>query len=326
MKKKVLVFVFCCFIVQTYAQIFAPVGSKWVYCYAVNAVGGAEGYDTLVVESVAETHFENLTCRELKVTYCYSWGDYGCGLVSKFNVCQDGKVVYYQEGDSLHLLHDFGAMPDDTLRIRYPIALDTFNREAVDSAFYASPSSPYFDIVVVDTSTLELNGQMVWAQTFAEVGDDDFFHSSWHGGQFLEGIGSTAGWLFPRAINLLQEEHIPMNLVSYTSSTLIGNFFNVNPLCKTTSTKGATLVSSVTVLFRLSPNPAGDILNIETDSMPKGDYQLLIRDSYGRTVEELEIGNTHQINIIHYAPGIYWATLKGTDGSSQMLRFVKSNQ
>ena len=52
MKNKVLVFAFTCFIFQTFAQTFAPVGSKWVYCYAVNAEGGAEGYDTLVVESV----------------------------------------------------------------------------------------------------------------------------------------------------------------------------------------------------------------------------------------------------------------------------------
>jgi hypothetical protein len=56
-----------------------------------------------------------------------------------------------------------------------------------------------------------------------------------------------------------------------------------------------------------------------------GDYKLLIRDSYGRTVEVHNMSNKQQINIAHYAPGIYWATLMLADSRSQTLRFVKSN-
>jgi len=78
-------------------------------------------------------------------------------------------------------------------------------------------------------------------------------------------------------------------------------------------------------LFSLYPNPAGNVLNIETYSLPKGDYKLLIRDSYGRTVEVHNMSNKQQINIAHYAPGIYWATLMLADSRSQTLRFVKSN-
>lgn len=263
MKHKVVALVFACFTFQAYTQTFAPVGSKWVYCYAVNAVGGAEGYDTLVVESVAETHFDTLPCRELRVTYCYSWGDFGCGLVSKVNVCQDGKKVYYQEGDSLYLLYNFGLMPGDTLRIRYPMALDTFNQLAVDSAFYTNPSNPYFDIAILDTATLDLNGQKVWAQTFTEVSNEDSFQPSWYSGQFLEGIGSTAGWLFPRAINALQEENIPMNLISYTGPTLSGIFLNLNPFCTTTS----VYTNASNTKINIFPNPTSGIIDISFDGI-----------------------------------------------------------
>lgn len=302
MKNKVLVFAFTCFIFQTYAQTFAPVGSKWVYCYAVNALGGTEGYDTLVVESVAETHFDTLPCRELRVTYCYSWGDFGCGLVSKINVCQDAKKVYYQEGDSLYLLYNFGLMPGDTLQIRYPQALDTFNQLAVDSAFYANPSTPYFDIAILDTATLDLNGQKVWTQTFAEVSNDDSFQPSWYSGQFWEGIGSTAGWLFPRAINALQEEHIPMNLISYTSPVLSGNFLILNPFCQTTSLEESTPV----FYAKVWPNPAKAVLNIEIPVNGQA-VQVQIFDVSGKLVATA----THrafdniQVNITNLKPGIY---------------------
>lgn len=302
MKHKVIALVFTCFTFQAYAQTFAPVGSKWVYCYAVNAVGSAEGYDTLVVESVAETHFDTLPCRELRVTYCYSWGDFGCGLMSKITVCQDDKKVYYQEGDSLYLLYNFGLMSGDTLRIRYPIAFDTFNQLAVDSAFYTNPSSSYFDIAILDTATLNLNGQAVWSQTFIEVGSDNSFQPSWHSGQFLEGIGSTAGGLFPRAINALQEEHIPMNLISYTSPVLSGNFLNLNPFCQTTSLQENTPVFYTMVW----PNPAKAVLNIELPI--NGEVvQVQIFDVSGKTVLTVttHASDVMQVNITDLKPGVY---------------------
>lgn len=303
MKNKVLIFAFTCFMFQTYAQTFAPVGSKWVYCYAVNAVGGPEGFDTLVIESVAETHFDTLPCRELRVTYCYSSGNFGCGLVSKTTVCQDDKKVYYQEGDSLYLLYNFGLMMGDTLHIRYPLELDTFNRLAVDSSFYANPSHPYFDIVILDTMTLDLNGQKVWAQTFAEVGDHDSFLPTWYSGQFLEGIGSTAGWLLPRAINALQEEHIPMDLISYTSPVLNGNFLNLNTYCKTTYIKQNTPVLSTKVW----PNPAKTVLNIE---VPINGEAVLVRifDVSGKLVTTTtnRAFDTMQVSLTDLKPGIYF--------------------
>ncbi|MBX2892686.1 MAG: T9SS type A sorting domain-containing protein [Saprospiraceae bacterium] len=302
MRHKVITLVFACFTLQAYAQTFAPVGSKWVYCYAANAVGGAEGYDTLVVESVAETHFDTLPCRELRVTYCYSWGDFGCGLVSKVTVCQDDKKVYYQEGDSLYLLYNFGLMPGDTLRIRYPMTLDTFNQLAVDSGFYANPSSPYFDIAILDTAALDLNGQAVWSQTFIEVGSDGPFQPSWYSGQFLGGIGSTAGWLFPRAINALQEEHIPMNLISYTSPVLSGNFLNLNPFCQTTSLEESTPVLTVKVW----PNPAKTELNLEVPINGK-EVQVQIFDVSGKMLLTAtnRAFDTMQVNITVLKPGIY---------------------
>lgn len=288
---------------QTQAQIFAPVGSKWIYCYAVNAVGGAEGYDTLVVESVAETHFDTLPCRELQVTYCYSWGNFGCGLASKITVCQADKKIYYREGDSLYLLHNFTSMPGDTIRIRYPLALDTFNQMAIDSAFFANPSSPYFDIAILDTATLDLNGQAVWSQTFTEVNSDGPFQPSWHSGQFLEGIGSTAGWLFPRAINDLQEEHIPMNLVSYEGPVLGGNFMNINSFCPLTSLD----VNTSKTKINMWPNPAGDILYLEFPETVTSVFIQII-DQSGKIVFErdiIDISILASIDITALIPGVY---------------------
>lgn len=320
MKSKVFSLIFACFALYAQSQTFAPVGSKWVYCYAVNALGGAEGYDTLVVESIAETHFDTLPCRELQVTYCYLWGDFGCGLVSKVTVCQDNKKVYYQEGDSLHLLYNFDAMPGDTLRIRYPQALDTFNQLAIDSAFFANPSRPYFDIVILDTATLDLNGQKVWAQTFEEIQNDDDFHSSWYNGQFWEGIGSTAGWLFPRAINGLQEEHIPLNLISYTSLALSGNFLNFNPFCPTTSIKE----KFSNFFVKVWPNPANDVLNIE---LPEGNAPVLIQiiDQTGRIVlnaKTTDASPFFKINVATLRPGNYLFKAIIPDKGIAIGRFV----
>lgn len=216
MKQASLFFLLTCLALHAPAQTFGPVGSKWTYCYAVNALGGLGGRDSLVVESVADTQFGGLPCREMHITYCWSHGNSGCGLVSTFHICQDDKKAYYQEEDSLYLLHDFGALPGDTLRIRYPLLLDTFNQEVM-GPFFNPPARPYFDLVILDTATLHLNGQNLRTQTFATISlDDDYFGPAWHG-QFVEGIGSTGGWLLPRAIGGLQEEHIPSSIISFVA-------------------------------------------------------------------------------------------------------------
>jgi hypothetical protein len=307
MKNRILVFGFTCFMFQTYAQTFAPTGSKWVYCYAVNALGGTEGYDTLVVESVAETHFDTLPCQELRVTYCYSQGAFGSGLVSEFTVCQDNKKIYHREGDSLFLLYNFGLMPGDTFRIRYPMVLDTFNQLAVDSSFYPDPSRPYFDVVILDTTTLDLNGQMVWSQTFAEVSNIGSFQPSWYSGRFLEGIGSAAGWLLPRAINAIQEEHIPMGLISYTSPMLNGIFLNPGSFCQTTSLKENIPLFST----RAWPNPSSGAFVVQWDARINT-AKVVLSDLAGRSVREWDAnGGTLTVQDLHMLPhGMYLLTVQ----------------
>jgi hypothetical protein len=76
-------------------------------------------------------------------------------------------------------------------------------------------------------------------------------------------------------------------------------------------------------LFSLYPNPAGNVLNVETQNLDNGEFLLWLRDSYGRTIAEYTIGHTSQVNVSHLAPGIYCATLIGDDGKSQTIRFVK---
>ena len=76
-------------------------------------------------------------------------------------------------------------------------------------------------------------------------------------------------------------------------------------------------------LFCLYPNPAGNVLNVETQNLDNGEFLLWLRDSYGRTIAEYTIGHTSQVDISHLAPGIYCATLIGDDGKSQTIRFVK---
>jgi len=154
----------------------------------------------------------------------------------------------------------------------------------------------------LDTATLDLNGQKVWAQTFAKVSDDNSFQPSWYSGQFLEGIGSTAGWLFPRAINALQEEHIPMNLISYTGTVLSGNFLSLNPFCQTISTKETTPV----FFTKVWPNPAKTVLNIEVPMNGEAAH-VRIFDISGKTVltATCRAFDIMQVNITDLKPGIY---------------------
>jgi hypothetical protein len=322
MRTAVFTLLLICKTLPALAQGFAPVGSRWMYCYAVNALGGAEGLDSLVVESVAETQVDTLPCRNLQVTYCYSHGSYGCGLMPEVTVCQDGKKVFYQEGDSLYLLYDFGAMPGDTVKLRYPLELDSMNQWVVDSQLNPYPAAPYFDVVILDTGTVDYNGQMVWTQTFDGLPTNDFITPSWGGGQFLENIGSLAGGLFPRAISALQETHIPLALMWYKNPQGIVLSPNVSPFC-------ATLLAEdhpVQATFSVWPNPAGTILNL-TFSKNSVIEQTTITDVTGNTVQHNSFpgaGHAAKTDVSDLTPGIYFFKVLLNHRSQVAGRFVKN--
>ena len=229
MKPTILLLTFTFFAIQLHAQTFAPIGAKWVYCYAVNAEGGTPGLGSLIAESVNETQFNNLPCKTLNIVHCPP-SSFGCGLVSEFTVCQDGQRIFYRETDSLHLLYNFAAVPGDTLTLRYPVLIDLFNADAV-----ATGSPTHFDIVITDTATVILQGQSIRSQSYELVETTVPFQTSWYSGQFLEGIGNTSGWLLPRSINAIQETEIPYGLMRYDVLGAAPLFFNTPPAARITS-------------------------------------------------------------------------------------------
>jgi hypothetical protein len=289
--------------ISGYSQSFATVGSKWVYCYAVNALGGSLGRDTLVLESVAEAQFDGLPCKKIQITHCYSFGNFGGGLVYNFMICQDQKKIYYKEADSLYLLYNFGAMPGDTLHIRYPLLMDTFNQIATDPNFYQNPSSLYFDLNVLDTLTVEVSGHHFRGQILEQIPIiDSEFNSSWSNGLFIENIGSTLGWLLPRAIHALQEEQIPFDLISYSSP--IDNIYYYSPenLCIISSTNTVNDKKSPCVF----PSIFDDFLTI---IVPRETSNAIFKlyDQFGRLIlVKNKLLETNEIETNRISKGLYF--------------------
>lgn len=277
MKPTILLLTFTFFAIQLHAQTFAPIGAKWVYCYAVNAEGGTPGLGSLIAESVNETQFNNLPCKTLNIVHCPP-SSFGCGLVSEFTVCQDGQRIFYRETDSLHLLYNFAAVPGDTLTLRYPVLIDLFNADAV-----ASGSPTHFDIVITDTATVILQGQSIRSQSYELVETTGFYQTSWRSGQFLEGIGNTSGWLLPRSIAVIQETEIPYGLMRYEFPGDAPLF--ISTPCATSKTSDPAAAYDV----QISPNPANDWLQVQLSSPALQTLSFIITDRLGRGLAQTAI-------------------------------------
>lgn len=86
---------------------------------------------------------------------------------------------------------------------------------------------------------------------------------------------------------------------------------------------GSLAVSEVNKMpleFKISPNPVSDILNINSKENITG---ITIHDASGKFIKTENIDSKNQISVQHLKSGIYFITVKYTDGTNSTSKFIK---
>jgi len=77
--------------------------------------------------------------------------------------------------------------------------------------------------------------------------------------------------------------------------------------------------------FAIYPNPASNILNVETSGFETNDFKIMITDIQGRMISNVESNNLRtSINVSSLAPGIYQLTIMNGNRVFDSKKFVKN--
>lgn len=73
----------------------------------------------------------------------------------------------------------------------------------------------------------------------------------------------------------------------------------------------------------VAPNPTQDVIRIQ--GLPAGNNQILVINSIGQVMQNLQIQNTaeHTLNLKGYTAGFYYISVRNENGTSQHFKVVK---
>lgn len=98
-----------------------------------------------------------------------------------------------------------------------------------------------------------------------------------------------------------------------------GYGLDIDDLKVSSATLGVSNVSSETSKLKIFPNPASDVLNIHSK---ENIAEIIVLDSSGKTIK-MESGSNNQIPVQHLSTGIYFITVKYSNGTTNTSKFIK---
>ena len=138
--------------------------------------------------------------------------------------------------------------------------------------------------------------------------------------EWIQGIGSVHGLLFPLTIRTLAEEvNECLDLTCFFMSENLIWYNNQYTECSGTYANGPTNVKETDCQYKIYPNPVKDIIHIESSALYNS---LYIYNSLGNLIIEKQ-ANTSDIDISNFPNGIYFVQIINQNGAIELIKIIK---
>jgi hypothetical protein len=274
------------------AQNWALPSSRWAYAWSF--CGGpvpcsTQGYYNLRVEK--DTVVATFNCRKI------------IGYGSPLYTYDSGDTAYLYQGSAFHPLFYFSAHTGDTLLL--------YNDTSIRHASY-QPTDIYAH---VDSVVLETYQNLSLKRFYIHTIDDPAHGVYSKQIDYRERVGlnhSSDSPFYPVLVDATVD--VDQYVCDYADSTVTNYWLSISSDC---DRHVGLIEPSSQASFTLSPNPANDYIEINTELR---DYKVQISDMTGRKYDCAIKENTIDIRML--ADGVYMLLLSA-DGVSVTKRFVK---
>ena len=330
--KKLLYFTLGCLLFSfAQAQEFAPLGAEWFYKYNSPVPPESSGPEAsaayAIFRAVRDTTVRDRACRVVEQVEYYYGGRQQ--WLSQEVVYADGDSVFLDRDGSFHLVFDFSAQVNDTIKafttpfLGLFLLADTFDRFVyhVDSTgvMVIAGDSLALQYVSDESPVLETAARPTY-WSFRDLPQ----RSNNEPGVIIRGIGhggrvtpfGVADYLsYPFDVQ-------PEPLTCYTDANRSYRFLGID--CDSLRRIVASAETASHPQLRAFPNPFATQLEVALLA-GGGAQRLEVRDLYGRTVHRVDVApaaSSVALNLAHLPAGLYWVQVAGRR-SVKPLRIVK---
>lgn len=303
MKKIFIVFVMAFFALVTFAQKESSndVASVWnITRHYISNVSSQTLY------AIEDTVIEGYTCRKVF--------DNNNIYLGALRDEEDRTLFYNPESCEAITLYDYSLSAGDTVP---DLIIDG---EFIDESEYGIDSNLGRRLIVDSIVMDEIDGDLRKHIYFKPVSDCIFqtVKEEW-----IQGIGSVHGLLFPLTIRTLAVElGESLDLTCYYEKDMLiwqnGKYTD----CNGTFANGPTNVAETEIKYLMYPNPVEDILYIEIPMSQEKDIHLSVYNSTGHLILEKQ-GEVQYIDMSNCTNGVYFVQIINPDGTIEIRKIVK---
>ncbi|MCG9911405.1 MAG: T9SS type A sorting domain-containing protein [Flavobacteriales bacterium] len=304
MKKLTITFLLMCCQWVAQAQVFAPEGSKWWYCWS--GLGPDRYTDSLVY--VNDTLIGNYEYKRIQ----------GGGYLHFIR--ENGDTVFRHYGGEDYVLYNFSMEVGDTLKME----------DGETAMYYFFPLGSYVTFELTEKGKMELGDDSVSYYIMKAISTDydsvnvfGVVPEATATYMVAEKVGLLSpGKLLPVFTGPTMDLHIPF-LTRFDTLNTIGVY--VDPWflsCGWLDVEEQTIQTSVSVY----PNPVSDVLNL-VSSYSEITYTGYLSDICGRKVIEIRSTPPSATTIIsteHLPSGIYVLSLSDSKGNRHSEKIIKN--
>lgn len=228
---------------------------------------------------------------------------------------EEERVLFYnRESCEAITLYDYSLSVGDTV----PDLI--INGEFIDESEYGIDSDLGRRLIVDSIVMDEIDGDLRKHIYFKPVSDCIFqtVKEEW-----IQGIGSVHGLLFPLTIRTLAVElGESLDLTCYLENDMLiwqsGQYTD----CNGTYANGPTNVTETEISYLIYPNPVKDFIYIETQASQEKEIHLSVYNSTGHLIFEKQ-GAVQCIDMTNYPNGVYIMQIINQEGTIEVRKIVK---
>ncbi len=303
MKRLILLFILgsCQWAAQ--AQVFAPEGSYWRYCW--RGLGPMRYTDSLVY--INDTLIGNYEYKRIQ------------GGGDLYFIRENGDTVFRHYGGEDYVLYNFSMEVGDTLKME----------DGKTAMFWFLSPGSYVTFELTEKGKMELGDDSVRYYIMKAISTDydsvnvfGFIPEATATYMVAEKVGLISpGKLLPVFLGPTVDLHIPY-LTRFDTLNTMGVYVDSSILsCGWLDVEKQTTQTAVSVY----PNPVSDVLNL-VSSYSEMTYTGYLSDLYGRKVMEIRPAphsETVAIPVAHLPSGIYVLTLSDSKGNIFSEKIIK---
>lgn len=317
--RNLLIFLTCLvFIIESKAQSFAPIGSKWYYSHDISNTLFPSSIGYIEIECVKDTVINSVPVRAIEIRNV----KYGSEVkvVSREYLRENGDSIFYynQYENQFYLLYNFGAHVGDTIVLENQKAPDGFlgGIGGVELGSFA------YTITDIDT----FNVQNVWhkRQFISDIYPVDRWRISNinNNGTVITSLFGASTYLFGTASGITPETIEPL-LRCYNDSLFSFTNPDWTKACDYSNGIQSTLEIIEENHVKTHPNPCNDILFVSSNrnSIEK-QASYFITDLTGKKIATGNLSN-NAVDVSNLTSGMYFVYIGIGNQHFKSSKFIK---